>query len=76
MEGTGHVDVFAKLATPGTVLVTEPRSVVNGRRPCVPERPCALRTGAGPAPCVPKRTQFGLLDFPAGFIDISIYLLE
>jgi agmatine deiminase len=32
MEGTGHVDVFAKLATPDTILVTEPRSVVNGRR--------------------------------------------
>jgi agmatine deiminase len=32
MEGTGHVDVFVKLATPDTVLVTEPRSVVNGRR--------------------------------------------
>jgi len=32
MEGTGHVDVFVKLATPDTVLVTEPRSIVNGRR--------------------------------------------
>jgi agmatine deiminase len=32
MEGTGHVDVFAKLATPDTILVTEPRSVVNGPR--------------------------------------------
>jgi len=32
MEGTGHVDVFVKLATPDTVLVTEPRSVVNRRR--------------------------------------------
>ena len=32
MEGTGHIDVFAKLATPDTVLVTEPRSIVNGRR--------------------------------------------
>ena len=32
MEGTGHVDVFVKLATPDTILVTEPRSVVNGRR--------------------------------------------
>jgi agmatine deiminase len=32
MEGTGHVDVFVKLATPDTVLVTEPRSMVNGRR--------------------------------------------
>jgi len=32
MEGTGHIDVFAKLATPDTVLMTEPRSVVNGRR--------------------------------------------
>jgi agmatine deiminase len=32
MEGTGHADVFVKLATPDTVLVTEPRSVINGRR--------------------------------------------
>jgi agmatine deiminase len=32
MEGTGHIDVFVKLATPDTVLVTEPRSLVNGRR--------------------------------------------
>ena len=32
MEDTGHVDVFVKLATPDTVLVTEPRSIVNGRR--------------------------------------------
>ena len=32
MEGTGHVDVFAKLATPNTVLVTEPRSIINGER--------------------------------------------
>jgi agmatine deiminase len=32
MEGTGHVDGFVKLATPDTVLVTEPRSIVNGRR--------------------------------------------
>ena len=32
MEGTGHVDVFVKLATPDTVLVTEPRSAVNGGR--------------------------------------------
>ena len=32
MEGTGHVDVFVKLATPDTLLVTEPRSIVNGRR--------------------------------------------
>jgi agmatine deiminase len=32
MEGTGHIDVFVKLATPDTVLVTEPRSIVNGRR--------------------------------------------
>lgn len=32
MEDTGHVDVFVKLATPNTVLVTEPRSLVNGRR--------------------------------------------
>ncbi len=32
MEGTGHVDVFVKLATQDTVLLTEPRSVVNGRR--------------------------------------------
>jgi agmatine deiminase len=32
MEGTGHVDVFVKLAAPDTVLVTEPRSVVNGGR--------------------------------------------
>lgn len=31
-EETGHVDVFVKLATPDTVLVTEPRSVINGRR--------------------------------------------
>jgi agmatine deiminase len=31
MEDTGHVDVFAKLATPDTVLVTEPRSIVNRR---------------------------------------------
>jgi agmatine deiminase len=32
MEDTGHVDVFVKLATPDTVLVTEPRSVINRRR--------------------------------------------
>jgi agmatine deiminase len=32
MEGTGHVDVFVKLATLDTVLVTEPRSIVNGGR--------------------------------------------
>jgi len=32
MEGTGHVDVFVKLATPDTVLVTEPRSIVNRRQ--------------------------------------------
>jgi agmatine deiminase len=32
MEGTGHIDVFVKLATTDTVLVTEPRSIVNGRR--------------------------------------------
>jgi agmatine deiminase len=32
MENTGHVDVFVKLATPDTVLVTEPDSIVNGRR--------------------------------------------
>lgn len=31
-EETGHVDVLAKLATPDTVLVTEPRSVTNRRR--------------------------------------------
>ncbi len=29
MEDTGHVDVFLKLATPDTVLVTEPRSIFN-----------------------------------------------
>jgi len=32
MEDTGHVDVFVKLATPDTVLVTQPGSIVNGRR--------------------------------------------
>ena len=32
MEGTGHVDVFVKLVTPDTVLVTEPGSLINGRR--------------------------------------------
>lgn len=32
MEDTGHVDVFAKLAGPETVLLTEPRSVVNRGR--------------------------------------------
>ena len=32
MEDTGHVDVFVKLATPDTVLVTEPRSIINRRR--------------------------------------------
>jgi agmatine deiminase len=26
MEGTGHIDVFVKLATPDTVLITEPRA--------------------------------------------------
>ncbi len=31
MEDTGHVDVFVKLATPDTVLVTEARSAVNRR---------------------------------------------
>ncbi len=29
MEDTGHVDVFMKLASPDTVLVTAPRSIVN-----------------------------------------------
>lgn len=32
MEDTGHVDVFVKLATPDTVLVTAPRSIINRRR--------------------------------------------
>lgn len=31
-EDTGHIDVFVKLATPETVLITEPRSFVNGQR--------------------------------------------
>jgi agmatine deiminase len=31
MEDTGHVDVFVKLATPDTVLITEPHSRVNRR---------------------------------------------
>jgi agmatine deiminase len=32
LEDTGHVDVFVKLATPKTVLVTETRSIVNRQR--------------------------------------------
>lgn len=32
MEDTGHVDVFVKLATPETVLVTDSRSIVNRQR--------------------------------------------
>ena len=48
MEGTGHIDVFAKLATPDTVLVTEPRSIVNGRRlAAVAEVLRASRNAAG-----------------------------
>jgi hypothetical protein len=31
-EETGHADVFAKLAAPDTVLVTEPRTGSNERR--------------------------------------------
>jgi agmatine deiminase len=31
MEDTGHVDVFVKLASADTVLVTEPRSILNRR---------------------------------------------
>jgi agmatine deiminase len=48
MEGTGHIDVFVKLATPDTVLVTEPRSLVNGRRmAAVAEVLRASRNAAG-----------------------------
>ncbi len=32
MEDTGHVDVFVKLATPETVLVTDSRSIINRQR--------------------------------------------
>lgn len=32
MEDTGHVDVFVKLVAPDTVLVTEPRSIINRER--------------------------------------------
>jgi agmatine deiminase len=49
MEGTGHVDVFAKLATPDTLLVTEPRSIVNGRR--LTEVARMLRTSRSAAGC-------------------------
>ena len=49
MEGTGHVDVFVKLATAETVLVTEPRSVVNGRR--LAEVAEALRVSRNAAGC-------------------------
>ena len=49
MEGTGHVDVFAKLATPDTVLVTEPRSIVNRRR--LTEAAEVLRASRNAAGC-------------------------
>jgi agmatine deiminase len=49
MEGTGHVDVFVKLATPDTVLVTEPRSIVNGRR--LAEAAEVLRASRNAAGC-------------------------
>lgn len=32
MEDTGHLDVFVKLATPQTILVTDSRSIVNRQR--------------------------------------------
>jgi agmatine deiminase len=67
MEGTGHVDVFVKLATPDTVLVTEPRSAVNGRRlKEVTEMLRASRNAAGssyrvvPLPSVPAHINWGL----------------
>ncbi len=67
MEGTGHIDVFAKLATPDTVLVTEPRSLVNGRRMAqVAEMLRASRNAAGSAyrvvalPSVPAYCNWGL----------------
>jgi agmatine deiminase len=49
MEGTGHIDVFVKLATPDTVLVTEPRSIVNGRR--LAEAAEVLRASRSAAGC-------------------------
>ena len=67
MEGTGHIDVFAKLATPDTVLVTEPRSMVNGRRVAeVAEVLRASRNAAGSAyrvvalPSVPAYCNWGV----------------
>jgi len=49
MEGTGHVDVFVKLATPDTVLVTEPSSIINGRR--IAEAARVLRASRNAAGC-------------------------
>jgi agmatine deiminase len=67
MEGTGHIDVFVKLATPETVLVTEPRSIVNGRRMAeVAEVLRASRNAAGSAyrvvalPSVPAYCNWGV----------------
>lgn len=67
MEGTGHIDVFVKLATPDTVLVTEPRSIVNGRRIAeVTEVLRASRNAAGSAyrvvtlPSVPAYCNWGV----------------
>lgn len=67
MEGTGHVDVFAKLATPDTILVTEPRSIINGGRLTeVAEVLRASRTAAGccyrvvALPSVPAHCNWGV----------------
>lgn len=49
MEGTGHIDVFVKLATPDTILVTEPRSIVSGRR--MAEAAEVLRASRNAAGC-------------------------
>jgi agmatine deiminase len=67
MEGTGHADVFVKLAAPDTVLVTEPRSIINGRRLTeVAEVLRASRNAAGcsyrvlPLPSVPAHVNWGV----------------
>jgi agmatine deiminase len=68
MEDTGHVDVFVKLATPETVLVTEPRSLVNRRRlTLTAELLASSRTAAGERyrvvrlPSVPHYRNWGVV---------------
>jgi agmatine deiminase len=67
MEGTGHVDVLVKLATPDTILVTEPGSIINGRRLTeVAEVLRASRNAAGSTyrvvalPSVPAHCNWGI----------------